>query len=202
MGNLHRKYGAYLKKKGYRVQVADFTHPERSMHYNPMVSVRSTQDILKLTTILIDADEGFKADPYWDKSAEILLSAIMGYMVETKYTPCDFRSVLELLRAKNPDSWACAQFENANAAPYKTFDCTRTTISSKFSQFDSEELREMMCGNDVRTAQAVSERWDKPLGKVLNMPVGHCLVFRRGSQPVYTVLNNPRQYIQEMEKVC
>lgn len=58
----------------------------------------------------------------------------------------------------------------------------------------------MMCGNDVRTAQAVSERWDKPLGKVLNMPVGYCLVFRRGSQPVYTVLNNPRQYIQEMEK--
>ena len=44
-------------------------------------------------------------------------------------------------------------------------------------------------GNDVRTAQAVSERWNKPLAKVLYMPVGHCLVFRRGSQPVYTVLN-------------
>lgn len=346
-GNLHKKYSGYLKKKGYRVQVADFIHPERSMHYNPMMAVRTTQDILKLTTILIDADAGAgNVDPYWDRTASILLSAIMGYMLETEYTPCDFRGILELLRqagradeddredselahkfamlrAKNPDSWACAQFDNANAAPNRTFDCTRTTVSSKFSQFDSEQLREMMSGhdfdfsslgtertalfvivsdtdrsmdplvnlfftqamqalcryaddecrdsrlpipvrfilddfatncridefprmissirsrgisvmlmiqaeaqlaqgyaydcstiisncdtyvylggNDVHTAQAVSERWNKPLGRVLNMPVGHCLVFRRGSQPVYTALNDPARYIRTMEKGC
>ena len=335
-GNLHKKYSAYLKKKGYRVQVADFTHPERSMRYNPMAQVKSTQDIQKLATILINSKEGAgKVDPYWDRTASMLLSAIMGYMLETEYSPCDFRGILELLgqagreddedrnsselakrfallRSQNPDSWACAQFDSVNTAPDKTFDCTRACVSSKFSQMDSEELRQMMSGNDcdfaalgqektvlfvivsdtdrtmddlvnlfftqamqalcryaddecedsrlpvpvrfilddfatncridefprmissirsrgisvmlmiqseaqlaqgygydwativsncdtyvylsgndVRTAQAVSERWNKPLAKVLYMPVGHCLVFRRGSQPVYTVLNDP-----------
>ena len=334
-GNLHKKYGGYLKGKGYRVQVADFTHPERSMHYNPMAQVNSTQDILKLASVLVDAKEGAgNVDPYWDRTAAMLLAAIMGYMRETEYTPWDFKSILELLnqagreddedrnssllakrfallRAQHPDSWACDQFDNVNAAPNKTFDCTRTSVSSKFSQMDSKELRQMMSGNDfdfaslgrektalfvivsdtdrtmdalvnlfftqamqalcrcaddecedsrlpvpvrfilddfatncridefprmissirsrgisvmlmiqaeaqlaqgygydcatiisncdtyvylggndVRTAQAVSERWDKPLARVLNMPVEHCLVFRRGSQPVYTQLND------------
>lgn len=332
-GNLHKKYGAYLKKKGYRIQVADFTHPEKSMHYNPMMLVKSSQDILKLTTMIINEKTISHSDPYWDRSAALFLSAIMGYMLETDYKPCDFRGILDLLRlagrsdeddrdsselvkrfallrSQNPESWACAQFESANAAPYKTFDCTRATIFSKFAQFDSQELQEMMSrndfdfsslgkektalfvivsdtdrtmdalanmfftqamqalcryaddecrdnrlpipvrfilddfatncridefprmissirsrgisvmlmiqaesqlvqgyaydsstiisncdtyvylgGNDVGTAQAVSVRWDKPLQKVLSMPVGRCLVFRRGAPPIYTSLN-------------
>ena len=41
-------------------------------------------------------------------------------------------------------------------------------------------------GNDVQTAQAVSERCDKQLSEVLYMPVGSCWVFRRGSKPKYS----------------
>jgi type IV secretion system protein VirD4 len=42
-----------------------------------------------------------------------------------------------------------------------------------------------LVGNDVQTAQAVSERCDKQLSEVLYMPVGSCWVFRRGSKPKY-----------------
>ena len=40
-------------------------------------------------------------------------------------------------------------------------------------------------GNDVETAKAIAERCDKPLKKVLNMPVGMLWIFRRGQEPVY-----------------
>ncbi len=39
-----------------------------------------------------------------------------------------------------------------------------------------------MGGNDVNTAQAVAERLDIPVKKVLNMPVGTCWIFRRGEE--------------------
>ena len=42
-----------------------------------------------------------------------------------------------------------------------------------------------LCGNDVKTAQAVAERADVPMKKVLNMPVGTNWIFRRGQAPVF-----------------
>ncbi len=42
-----------------------------------------------------------------------------------------------------------------------------------------------MGGNDVETAEAVAKRCDLPLKKVLNLPVGENIVFRRGMAPVY-----------------
>lgn len=39
-----------------------------------------------------------------------------------------------------------------------------------------------MGGNDVSTAQAVAERMDVPVKKILNMPVGTHWIFRRGEE--------------------
>lgn len=44
-------------------------------------------------------------------------------------------------------------------------------------------------GNDLETAKSISERANKPLAQILNMPVGFCWVFRRGDPPVFTRLN-------------
>ena len=55
-------------------------------------------------------------------------------------------------------------------------------------------------GNDVQTAKAVSERCDKPLNEVLYMPVGHCWVFRRGSQPKFARLADPDKKDRGMDK--
>ena len=40
-------------------------------------------------------------------------------------------------------------------------------------------------GNDVQTAQAVAQRADVPMKKILNMPVGTNWIFRRGQAPVF-----------------
>ncbi len=346
-GNLRKKYGDYLRKKGYKIWTADFTHPEKSMKYNPLSHLNTTQDILKLTNLIVYDKESrnSRADPYWDRTASTYLAAVIGYMLETHYEPMDFKSILRLVRmgvriddddcessqlAKlfsewektHPDSWACEQFKYANAAPYKTFACTSTSLFSKFCFFDTQELREMMSGdefdfarlgcekialfvivsdsdrtmdalanlffahamqelcefadnvceeqrlpipvrfflddfatncridefpriissirsraisvllllqseaqliegygadaqtiiancdtylylggNDVNTAESIGRRCNKPLAKILNMPVGGCWVFRRGSEPLYTSLTDPEKYIEEMLEV-
>ena len=343
-GNLHKKYGKYLTKKGYRIRVIDFTRPEMSDCYNPMMRVRTTQDILKMASVLVNekASTNTHADPFWDSMAIMLVSAIIGYMIETEYQPCNFSSILNLVREGDrpsednrhsklqkrfaalklidPQSWACAQFDSVDTSPRKTYDTIRATLAGKFARFDSKELQEMMngndldlaaigqektavfvivsdtdrtmdslanifftqamnalceyadnkcedsrlpipvrfflddfatnckieefprmissirsrgisvmlmiqseaqltqgyaedgmtiisnCdtyvylgGNDVATAEAISKRCNKPLGQVLNMPIGSCRVFRRGSQPVYSVLSDVKECIREME---
>ncbi len=344
-GNLSKRYGNYLRKKGYTIQTVDFTHPEKSAHYNPLSNIRTTQDILKISSVIVNeqASVGTKADPYWDSMSIMLVSAIIAYMLESDYQPCNFSSIMKLVREgerdddeskkselsarfkkhkllRNPSSWACAQFESVNQAPQKTYDCIRSSLSAKFANFDTEELQIMMSGNDfdfssvgrkktalfvtvsdtdrtmdglvnifftqamqslcdyadnqcydnrlpvpvrfilddfatncridefprmissirsrgisvmlmiqseaqltqgygyddstiisncdtyvylggndVSTAQSISVRCNKPLGHVLNMPVGSCWVFRRGSQPVYAKLNDVKECISEME---
>ena len=346
-GNLHKKYGSFLKKKGYKIQVMDFTHPERSARYNPMFHLKTSQDILKMVALIVAEEKSCRIDPFWDQMTIIYLAAIIGYMIETNYKPFDFKNILSLmaegtrdgdddcdsernsrlakrfseLRRIRPDSWACSQFDSVNTAPNRTYDSIRATLAAKFAHFDTNEIRKMMSGNDfdfpslgkektalfvivsdtdrsmdglvnlfftqamqelctfaddkcpdsrlyvpvrfilddfatncridefpriistirsrgistmlmvqseaqlevgygadsktiisncdtyvylggndVETAAAVSERCDRSLKQVLNMPVGSCWVFRRGSQPVYTTATDPERCIDEMEK--
>lgn len=39
-------------------------------------------------------------------------------------------------------------------------------------------------GNDLQTAQSVAMRSDMPLDKILSLPIGECIIFRRGRKPV------------------
>lgn len=171
-GNLYNKYREYLKLKGYRVISVDFIHPERSSCYNPMHYANTSQEIMKLANLIIDdnAAKGTKADPYWNMSSMTMMLALIGFMKETDRRPMTFKEILRLLdmgkrdkdddechdsalsrmfgalRRANPDSWACRQFDNANLAPCRTYDCTRSTLAAKFAKLDSEELDRMMSG--------------------------------------------------------
>jgi len=171
-GSLQKKYGRYLKSKGYHIRSIDFTHPDRSAHYNPMKMVSTTQDIIRITDVLVNekASHGTSADPFWDSMTTIFLSAVIGYLVETNDKSMNFSTILNLvrmgdrreedskeselaekfrqLRMKNPDSWACAQFDNVDASPDRTYDCIRATLAAKFAKFDSKELQSMMRSND------------------------------------------------------
>ena len=344
-GQLYKTWSSYLKGKGYDIRLIDFTHPESSGGYNPMYYLHTTQDTLKLSATIVNSKEsiGSTADPYWDRMTTIMLSALIGYMVETKQPEMTFTNILKLLnlgersdesdkssklqrmfnnhKRFHPDSWAYEKFASVDTAPYKTFDTIRSTLAAKFATFDTKELRQMMnrksldfkdisnrktavfvtvsdtdrtmdtlvniffaqamnelcqyadnncengrlpipvrfilddfatncrieefprmissirsraisvmmmiqseaqlrqgydedaqtiisnCdtyvylgGNDVQTAQAVSERCDKQLSEVLYMPVGSCWVFRRGSKPRYAKLNEVCEIDKTKEK--
>lgn len=334
-GQLYSQYKEPLESKGYKVLNLDLTHPDKSMKYNLMEFVKTPQDVLRITDIIVDrkASAGTRADPYWDNITAVFLNALVAYLAESDELPKQLSYVIPLmqegvrkneedkhtklsarfarLRLENPKSWAYSQFQNADAAPDKTYDTIRSTIASKFANLDTPELSSMMSGNDIDfnaigeektalfvtvsdtdrsmdtmanifitqalqqlcshandypdgrlpvpvrfilddfatncriaefpriistirsrgisamlmlqseaqlvsyydydaatvisncdtyvylggndlvTARAISERANKPLNQVLNMPVGSCWVFRRGEEPVFTKTNKP-----------
>lgn len=88
-GSLYRKYADYMKRNGYNVIHLDFIHPEKSDGYNPLAFANTPDEIAKLAHYITYAgkNKDNRADPFWDKSAEILLSAIIGYFADSNTPP-------------------------------------------------------------------------------------------------------------------
>lgn len=342
-GQLYKTHADYLRERGYKVGLLDFTGSGKGLRYNPLEALRSPRDIMKLTEMLIQPAEakGTRADPFWDRITTLFINSLIGILYETDDPNRTLESVLKLLRAgerggrddpkwsplaelfcqhkeNDPESWAYTQFASVNVCPDDTYDCARATLAAKFANLDSPEIRRLtscsdidfkriglektavfvtvsdtdrsmddlanifitqamqeLCGfadkfkdgrlpvpvrfilddfatncriaefpkiistirsrsvsamvilqseaqleqyysrdsktvisncdtyvylggNDIDTARAVSERANKPLEKILNMPVGACWVFRRGESPVYTEEND---IAADMEKI-
>ena len=97
-GTLYQKHGERLKALGYRVIVMDFQQPDLSVHWNPLENLHSTQDILRLAhAIAFDTRSAYTADPFWDNANVMYLCALIGYMVEAKHIPFNFRGLLRLI---------------------------------------------------------------------------------------------------------
>lgn len=182
-GSLLKKHRKKFEGAGYNIKVVDFQQPEKSCKYNPLGNIRSTQDIIRIAnTLVYDPDVSASSiDPFWDSSNVLLISGLIGYMLETGYTPCNFKGVLQLmhegerfsrstvkdgyrrytekasllsdrfeeLHEKSPDSWAYKQYKSVDQANDKTYDCIRVTLASKFANYTSEELDEMMSSNEI-----------------------------------------------------
>ena len=172
-GNLYRQWGKYMENRGYRVLRLSFIHPEKSVHYNPMKYVSTTQQIQQLSSALVN-DRPFTKDPFWDDCSLMLINSLIAYTKEVgskDETMNNFHYILELLRSagressynrnsqlnflmeelqeNNPNSWAYKQFQNVNQAPEKTFNTIVATSISKFCSVDTEELALMMQDDQI-----------------------------------------------------
>lgn len=89
-GNLYHKWGNYMARNGYRVLRLSFIHPEKSVHYNPLRYVRTSQQIQKLASSLVNAERSkhSSADPFWDEMTLMMINAILSYIHE-RYKPGD-----------------------------------------------------------------------------------------------------------------
>ena len=184
-GNLYKKYGPYLKSKGYKVQCLDFVHPERSIHYNCLNYIHNSQDIVKVATMLVyQRKVASLQDPFWEEAATMLLSSLIGYLGENRNLAKDeknLHSVLKLLRVgrrggdnstgptvlekimeefgrRQRNSWAYEQFQNANVAANRTFDSILITLTSKMGTFDTKELQTMMQDDQVNISNIGREK--------------------------------------------
>lgn len=87
-GSLYKEMAPYLKSKGYNVVKMDFIHPEKSLRYNPLAYCKTTNDIRRLAHTLVyemsqTKNANSSKDPFWDETAEILMCALIGYIVES-----------------------------------------------------------------------------------------------------------------------
>lgn len=169
-GLLHKKYSRYLERKGYEIKVVDFIHPQMSDGYNFFRYIRSTQDIIKVSHMLMTCGGGGKnsvADPFWDEAAEILLSALIAYLWEGRpekeqnlhhvlklLAACDVNEayanestmldrLFEEVRRKKPSSFAVSQYDKFRLGAGKTLRSVLIVLGTKLGRYDFKEIQKM-----------------------------------------------------------
>lgn len=178
-GNLYRKYKDYLWEKGYVVQNLDFTNPKHSVHYNFFKYINNDMDIMKISHMLIGKDVGKTLDPYWDETAQLLLTALISYLkINAEKDHQNLENVLQLLqfgmvngdlsdtktklddlfitfdkreREKNNghECTAVKAYKSIRVAPNNTLRCIYSTLTAKIGRFDNDELNEMMKNDNI-----------------------------------------------------
>ena len=176
-GELKAKTEKLLRQKGYIVKHINFDDPANSPDcFNPFVYIRTPEDILAISEILISETVGiYTKDPYWDLAALGLLQAVLAYLVyECKPVERTLgnlqklvsalkineghisdKSALEVifddLKQKKPNCFAVRQFETFMTI--KGAERTAATIVSvlltKFSYFLTPDVQKLTARDTV-----------------------------------------------------
>ena len=160
-GELYDQTAGYLKSKGYEIKVLNLVHPQYSDGYNPLMHISSELDVDVIANTIIKGQsaEG-KSDPYWDDMAEMLLKALIYYLIATRPDEeQNLASCAELVRAANAnggsnlltdlinqlpyDHPARMYYKSIEIAPEKTYGSILSTLQSKLGKFDSKEIAEL-----------------------------------------------------------
>ena len=96
-GELWLHASQYLAEKGYTVLRLDFSNPQQSETFNPLLECNSVQDIQKTALLIVRNAMGgeSKGDPFWEQSSIMLLSLFMRYLVFN--TPPEYRTLQNTL---------------------------------------------------------------------------------------------------------
>ena len=160
-GELYDKTAGYLKRHGYDIKVLNLVNPANSDGYNPLMHVASELDVdvIANTVVKGQASEG-KSDPYWDDMAEMLLKALIYYLIATRpEEEQNLASCSEMVRAANNnggsnlltelinqlpyDHPARMYYKSIEIAPEKTYGSILSSLQSKLGKFDSKEIAEV-----------------------------------------------------------
>lgn len=168
-GNLHNKYKDYLESRGYRVVRLDFTDPAHSAGYNFFRYIRNTQDIVKIAHMFMFQDKAlFGSDPFWERSAQLLLQACIAYLLENcSRESQSFESIMKLvssleidendpnvrsaldylmddLAKENKDSYAVKTYKKFRCAAGRTLRSIMISLFAVLGAYDTPELCRLM----------------------------------------------------------
>ena len=161
-GELYDSTAGYLRNKGYEIKVLNLVRPQYSDGYNPLMHINSEIDVDVIANTIVKGQktDGGGSDPFWDDSAEMLLKALIYYLL-AKRPPEEqnLASCAELVRAANTnggsnlltelmselpyDHPARMNYKSIEIAPEKTYSSILSTLQSKLGKFDSKEIAEL-----------------------------------------------------------
>ena len=161
-GELYDRTAGYLKQNGYEIKVLNLVKPQNSDGYNPLMHISSEIDVDVIANTIVKGqktDSG-GSDPFWDDSAEMLLKALIYYLMATRpEEEQNLASCAELVRAANSnggsnlltelisklpyDHPARMNYKSIEIAPEKTYSSILSTLQSKLGKFDSKEIAEL-----------------------------------------------------------
>ena len=160
-GELYDRTAGYLKEHGYEIKVLNLVRPQYSDGYNPLMHISSELDVDVIANTIVKGqktDSG--SDPYWDDIAEMLLKALIYYLIATRpEEEQNLASCAELVRAANKnggsnlltdlmnqlpyDHPARMNYKSIEIAPEKTYGSILSSLQSKLGKFDSKEIAEL-----------------------------------------------------------
>ena len=160
-GELYDKTAGYLKSHGYDIKVLNLVRPQFSDGYNPLMHISSELDVDVLANTVVKGQKTESgSDPYWDDMAEMLLKALIYYLIATRpEEEQNLASCAELVRAANKnggsnllsdlinqlpyDHPARMYYKSIEIAPEKTYGSILSSLQSKLGKFDSKEIAEL-----------------------------------------------------------
>lgn len=160
-GELYDRTAGYLRENGYEIKVLNLVRPQFSDGYNPLMHINSELDVDVIANTIVKGqktDSG--SDPYWDDMAEMLLKALIYYLIATRpEEEQNLASCAELVRAANNnggsnlltdlmsqlpyDHPARMYYKSIEIAPEKTYGSILSSLQSKLGKFDSKEIAEL-----------------------------------------------------------
>ena len=132
------------------------------MHIQSEIDV----DVIANTIVKGQSNVQSQADPYWDDMAEMLLKALIYYLLATRpEEEQNLASCAELVRAANNNGGGNLLTELINQLPYdhparmfyksieiapeKTYSSILSSLQSKLGKFDSKEIAELTSTNTI-----------------------------------------------------
>lgn len=176
-GEIIRFTGALLEREGYVVKVLDLIDMSRSHCYNPFVYIKDDNDVQRMVTNLFKSTSPNKnvqsQDPFWDTSAQMLLSALIYYLVyEAPEYEQNFAMVMEMLRAgevkeededyqspldelferlemKDPEHIAVKYYKNYKSGSGKTLKSIQITLAARLEKFNIPAVASLMMTDEL-----------------------------------------------------
>ncbi len=141
------------------------------MHIQSEIDV----DVIANTIVKGQSDIKNQSDPYWDDMAEMLLKALIYYLLATRpEEEQNLASCAELVRAANNngagnlltelmnqlpyDHPARMNYKSIEIAPDKTYSSILSSLQSKLGKFDSKEIAELTSTNTIDFEQIGSRK--------------------------------------------
>ena len=168
-GELYDRTAGYLKKHGYEIKVLNLVKPQYSDGYNPLMHISSEIDVDVIANTIVKGQksDGGGSDPFWDDSAEMLLKALIYYLMAARpEEEQNLASCAELVRAANSnggsnlltelisklpyDHPARMNYKSIEIAPEKTYSSILSTLQSKLGKFDSKEIAELTSTDTIK----------------------------------------------------
>ena len=176
-GELYDRTAGYLREHGYKIKVLNLVHPQYSDGYNPLLHISSEIDVDVIANTIVKGQktDGGGSDPFWDDSAEMLLKALIYYLMATRpEEEQNLASCAELVRAANTnggsnlltelmsqlpyDHPARMNYKSIEIAPEKTYSSILSTLQSKLGKFDSKEIAELTSTDTIDFEQIGNEK--------------------------------------------
>ena len=165
------------KSNKKEIKVLNLVNPANSDGYNPLAHINSELDVdvIANTVVKGQKSEGGSSDPYWDDMAEMLLKALIYYLIATRpEEEQNLASCAELVRAANSngggnlltelisklpyDHPARMYYKSIEIAPEKTYGSILSTLQSKLGKFDSKEIAELTSTDTINFEEIGSKK--------------------------------------------